>query len=201
MVLGRLRSPTPCPSSHFHFRRPPCWPACGKHATKKHFTFFLMRRLIATFCILVRSALRRPMFRPRLWLPSASGASSLCRSRMIRALVVGDGVRQLMGGAKTQNFAPQLERVPASSVWLERAHRQGSEALPSVLRRAAAEVNSRALILSVDATGALEHVSGQAMLAGMLARLPLPYGSSLDITLALGLPGYSTYKPRQCTAP
>ena len=43
--------------------------------------------------------------------------------------------------------------------------RAGTEALPRVLR-AATEVDPRATIRSVDAVGAYDHVSRQAMLAG-----------------------------------
>ena len=53
--------------------------------------------------------------------------------------------------------------------------RAGSEALPRVLR-AAAEVDARATIISVDAVGAFDHASPQAMLSSS-QRSPGPPGA------------------------
>ena len=67
-----------------------------------------------------------------------------------------------------QAFAPHFEHacLPHQYGFSTRA---GSEALPRVLR-AAAQVDARATILSVDAVGAFDSASCEAMLGAFLAR-------------------------------
>ena len=89
--------------------------------------------------------------------------------RGLRALVVGDALRRLaVGRTLAQAFAPHFENacLPQQYGFSTRA---GSEALPRVLR-AAAEVDARATILSVDAVGAFDRASCEAMLGAFLVR-------------------------------
>ena len=88
--------------------------------------------------------------------------------RGVRALVVGDVLRRLVGRALAQAFALRLETACLPYQY-GLSTRSGAEALPRVLR-AATEVDPRATILSVDAVGAYDHVSRQAMLAALHAR-------------------------------
>ena len=66
-----------------------------------------------------------------------------------------------------QAFAPHFEQACLPHQY-GLSTRAGSEALPRVLR-AATEVDARATILSVDAVGAFDHASRQAMLGALLA--------------------------------
>ena len=86
----------------------------------------------------------------------------------VRALVVGDALHRLVGRTLAQAFAPHFEQACFPHQY-GLSTRAGSEALPRVLR-AAAEVDARATVLSVDAVGAFDHVSRQAMLGAPLAR-------------------------------
>ena len=88
--------------------------------------------------------------------------------RGIRALVIGDVLRRLVGRVLAQVFALRLETACLPFQY-GLSTRAGAEALPRVLR-AATEVDPRATILSVDAVGAYDHVSRQAMLAALHAR-------------------------------
>ena len=97
--------------------------------------------------------------------------------RGVRALVVGDVFRRLVGRTLAQSFAPQFQQACLPHQYGLSA-RAGTEALTRVLRTAI-EVDPRATILSVDAVGAFDHVSRQAML-GALSSHPglqplLPY--------------------------
>ena len=95
----------------------------------------------------------------------------------VRALVVGDVFRRLVGRVLAQHFAPRLQEACLPFQY-GLSTRSGTEAVSRLLR-AAAEADPRATILSVDAVGAFDHVSRQAML-GALAANPalqslLPY--------------------------
>ena len=79
--------------------------------------------------------------------------------RGVRALVVGDALRRLVGRTLAQAFAPHFEQACLPHLYGLSTH-AGSEALPRVFR-AAAEVDARATVLSVDAVGAFDHVSRQ----------------------------------------
>ena len=85
--------------------------------------------------------------------------------RGVRALVVGDVFRRLVGRTLAQSFAPRFQQacLPHQYGLTTRA---GTEALTRVLRTAV-EVDPRATILSVDAIGAFDHVSRQAMLGAL----------------------------------
>ena len=95
----------------------------------------------------------------------------------VRAYVVGDVFRRLVGRVLAQHFAPHLQEACLPFQY-GLSTRSGTEAVSRLLR-AAAEADPRATILSVDAVGAFDHVSRQAML-GALAANPalqplLPY--------------------------
>ncbi|OLP76330.1 132 kDa protein [Symbiodinium microadriaticum] len=86
--------------------------------------------------------------------------------RGIRALVVGDVLRRLVGRALAQAFAPHFQRACLPHQF-GLSTRAGTEALARVLR-AATELDPRATVLSVDAVGAFDHVSREAMLSALL---------------------------------
>ena len=69
--------------------------------------------------------------------------------RGVRALVVGDVFRRLVGRTLAQTFAPQLQQACLPHQY-GLSTRAGTEALTCVLR-AAVEIDPRATILSVDA--------------------------------------------------
>ena len=85
----------------------------------------------------------------------------------VRALVVGDVLRRLLGRALAQHFAPHFQSACLPHQF-GLSTRVGTEAVNRLLR-AATEANPRATVLSVDAVGALDHVARGAMLDALLA--------------------------------
>eukprot|EP00439_Symbiodinium_sp_Y106_P083753 s1591_g24.t1 len=98
-------------------------------------------------------------------------AAETHNGRGVRALVIGDVLRRLVGCALAQAFAPQFERTCLPHQF-GLSTRAGTEALARVLR-AATEIDPRATMLSVDAVGAFDHVSREAMLGALLCHLDL----------------------------
>ena len=86
----------------------------------------------------------------------------------VRALVVGDVLRRLVGRVLAQQFAPQLQDA-CLPFQFGLSTSAGAEAVTRLLR-AATEAAPRATILSVDAVGAFDHVARQAMLRGLFER-------------------------------
>ena len=86
----------------------------------------------------------------------------------VRALVVGDVLRRLVGRVLAQQFGPQLQEA-CLPFQFGLSTSAGTEAVVCLLR-AATEASPRATILSVDAVGAFDHVSRRAMLRGLLER-------------------------------
>ena len=80
----------------------------------------------------------------------------------VRALVVGDVLRRLVGRALAQHFAPSLEAACLPHQY-GLSTRAGAEAVIRLLR-AATEADARATVPSVDAVGAFDHVARLAML-------------------------------------
>ena len=87
----------------------------------------------------------------------------------VRALVVGDVLRRLLGRALAQHFAPHFQSACLPHQF-GLSTRVGTEAVNRPLR-AATEANPRATVLSVDAVGAFDHVARGAMLDALLANL------------------------------
>ena len=85
----------------------------------------------------------------------------------VRALVVGDVLRRLLGRALAQHFAPHFQSACLPHQF-GLSTRVGTEAVNRPLR-AATEANPRATVLSVDAVGAFDHVARGAMLDALLA--------------------------------
>ena len=85
----------------------------------------------------------------------------------VRALVVGDVLRRLLGRALAQHFAPHFQSACLPHQF-GLSTRVGTEAVNRLLR-AATEANPRATVLSVDAVGAFDHVARGAMLDALLA--------------------------------
>ena len=86
----------------------------------------------------------------------------------VRALVIGDVLRRLVGRVLAQAFAQQIQDA-CMPFQYGLSTRTGTEAVARVLR-AATEVNPRTTVLSVDAVGAYDHVSRGAMLGAVLER-------------------------------
>ena len=86
----------------------------------------------------------------------------------VRALVVGDVLRRLVGRVIAQHFAPHLQQACMPHQF-GLSTRAGTEAVCRLLR-AATEACPRATVLSVDAVGAFDHVSRAAMLGALHAR-------------------------------
>ncbi|CAE7242891.1 unnamed protein product [Symbiodinium sp. CCMP2592] len=86
----------------------------------------------------------------------------------VRALVVGDVLRRLVGRVLAQHFAPRLQQACMPHQF-GLSTRSGTEAVSRLLR-AATEASPRATVLSVDAVGAFDHVSRGAMLTALHAR-------------------------------
>ena len=80
----------------------------------------------------------------------------------VRALVVGDVLRRLVGRVLAQHFAPHLQAA-CMPYQYGLSTRVGTEAVSRLLR-AATEASPRATVLSVDAVGAFDHVSRGSML-------------------------------------
>ena len=89
----------------------------------------------------------------------------------VRALVVGDAFRRLVGRVLASHFVPQFQEACVPHQY-GLSTRTGTEAVSRLLR-AATEACPRATILSVDAVGAFDHVSRGAMLEALLARREL----------------------------
>ena len=86
----------------------------------------------------------------------------------VRALVVGDVLRRIVGRVLARHFAPRLQQACMPHQF-GLSTRSGTEAVSRLLR-AATEANPRATVLSVDAVGAFDHVSRSAMLTALYAR-------------------------------
>ena len=86
----------------------------------------------------------------------------------VRALVIGDVLRRLVGRVLAQHFAPHLQQACMPHQF-GLSTRAGTEAVSRLLR-AATEACPRATVLSVDAVGAFDHVSRGAMLGALHAR-------------------------------
>ena len=86
----------------------------------------------------------------------------------LRALVVGDVFRRLVARALAQHFAAALQDA-CMPYQFGLSTRAGTEALYKLLQ-VATECNPRPTVLSVDAVGAFDHVSRQAMLDGLRSR-------------------------------
>ena len=80
----------------------------------------------------------------------------------VRALVVGDVLRRLVGRVLAQHFAPHLQAA-CMPYQYGLSTRVGTEAVSRLLR-AATEASPRATVLSADAVGAFDHVSRGSML-------------------------------------
>jgi len=89
-------------------------------------------------------------------------------SGRVRALVVGDVFRRLVARALAQHFAEALQAA-CMPYQFGLSTRAGTEALYKLLQ-VATECNPRTTVLSVDAVGAFDHVSRQAMLEGLRSR-------------------------------
>ena len=89
----------------------------------------------------------------------------------VRALVVGDVFRRLVGRVLARHFASQFQDACMPHQY-GLSTRTGTEAVSRLLR-AATETCPRATILSVDTVGAFDHVSRGAMLGAPLARRKL----------------------------
>ena len=86
----------------------------------------------------------------------------------VRALVVGDVFRRLVGRTLAQEYASELQAA-CMPFQYGLSTRAGTEALVRLLR-VATEMDPRATVLSIDAVGAFDHVSRRAMLAGLQQR-------------------------------
>ena len=86
----------------------------------------------------------------------------------VRALVVGDVFRRLVARALAQQFSEAFQSACLPFQY-GLGTRAGTEALSKVLR-VATELDPRATVLSVDAVGAYDHVSRQAMQEGLRSR-------------------------------
>ena len=86
----------------------------------------------------------------------------------VRALVVGDVLRRLVGRTLAQEYASELQAA-CMPFQYGLSTRAGTEALVRLLR-VATEIDPRATVLSIDAIGAFDHVSRHAMLAGLRQR-------------------------------
>ena len=86
----------------------------------------------------------------------------------VRALVVGDVLRRLVGRTLAQQYASELQAA-CMPIQYGLSTRAGTEALVRLLR-VATEMDPRATVLSIDAVGAFDHVSRHAMLAGLMHR-------------------------------
>ena len=86
----------------------------------------------------------------------------------VRALVVGDVFRRLVARTLAQHYAAALQTA-CMPFQFGLSTRAGTEALFKLLQ-VATECNSRATVLSVDAVGAFDHVSRQAMLEALRSR-------------------------------
>ena len=85
----------------------------------------------------------------------------------VRALVVGDVFRRLVSKALARHYAAQLQEA-CLPFQFGLSSRAGTEALYRCLRTAT-EIDPHATILSLDARGAFDHVSRQAMLGALQA--------------------------------
>ena len=86
----------------------------------------------------------------------------------VRALVVGDVFRRLVARALAQHFAAAFQEA-CLPYQFGLSTRAGTEGLYKLLHTATV-LDARATVLSVDAVGAYDHVSRQAMLEGLRSR-------------------------------
>ena len=109
----------------------------------------------------------------------------------VRALVIGDVLRRLVGRVLAQALAQQIQDA-CMPFQYGLSTRAGTEAVARVLR-AATEVNPRTTVLSVDAVGAYDHVSRGAMLSAVLERPALqpllPYVRQFYATVSIHIFG------------
>ena len=84
----------------------------------------------------------------------------------MRALVVGDVLRRLVGRTLAQEYASELQAA-CMPFQYSLSTRAGTEGLVRLLLRVATEIDPRATVLSIDAIGAFDHVSRHAMFAGL----------------------------------
>ena len=86
----------------------------------------------------------------------------------VRALVIGDTFRRLVGRTLARHYAPALQRATLPFQF-GLSTRAGTEAVHRCLQ-VATELDPQATILSLDAVGAFDHVSRGAMLQGLASR-------------------------------
>ena len=86
----------------------------------------------------------------------------------VRALVIGNVFRRLVARALAKHFAEALQAA-CMPYQFGLSTRAGTEALDKLLQ-VATECNPRTTVLSVDAVGAFDDVSRQAMLEGLRSR-------------------------------
>ena len=111
----------------------------------------------------------------------------------VRALVVGDVLRRLVGRTLAQQYASELQAA-CMPFQYGLSTRAGTEALVRLLR-VATEMDPRATVLSIDAVGEFDHVSRHAMLAGLMHRPSLqpllPFATVLCLRQHIRLAGRS----------
>ena len=137
---------------------------------QKQFEFFCHRQLqlAPMFYSTTTGGPRRP-------LVQRASARSSCKSGAGRALVVGDVFRRLVARALAQLFAGAFQAacLPYQFGLSTRAGTEGLYKLPHT----ATELDPHATVLSIDAVGAYDHVSRQAMLEGLRSARPLSHSS------------------------
>ena len=110
-------------------------------------------------------------FRQGEWLQllrAATGTRPAGQTGRVRALVVGDVFRRLVARALAQHFAAAFQEA-CLPYQFGLSTRAGTEGLYKLLHTATA-LDARATVLSIDAVGAFDHVSRQAMLEGLRSR-------------------------------
>ena len=158
--------------------RAAAWPACGRRGVEQRrgplgppmstCAHFLTMRMTAGSCIALPSGLRKQTCRARLLRHCVLAVSWLCKSQ-----TAGASVPSSSGTFSDGLLAARLPKASHLRACLPHQYglstRAGTEALTRVLRTAV-EVDPRATILSVDAIGAFDHVSRQAMLGALSSR-------------------------------
>ena len=127
-------------------------------------------RLTAHSCTVLPSGLHVQIVPPPVVAAIRAGRIVALRkpNGRVRALVVGDVFRRLVGRTLAQEYASELQAA-CMPFQYGLSTRAGTEALVRLLR-VATEMDPRATVLSIDAVGAFDHVSSRAMLAGLQQR-------------------------------